>query len=477
MFGRRTVLASLITALAFVALAVSVYLTWVTWQSGTVAGCTAESLLDCDDVLASRWSKWLGLPVSALGAVTYLLILGLVWPAASKPKGVEVTSLFTAALLAAGAAVWFIGLQAVQLQSFCAYCLTVHCCGLCISGLATWLFLDRSAGSEVDQMRSLLGVDAVDPAAEVGSPGEPISVTRLLVALSVAAVGLMALMGGQLLVEPAEAMAMEEVEFPASTDEPTEPSDGSVVDEPSTANAIVDTTDAPAESGEWLEDDLDLSTDDSAGELVADEPDTIDSIFQSGSRQVSFKALSSAVDVSDMPVLGNPAAPHVLLEMMDYTCKHCRHLHPHLQAAVDRYGDQLCVIIYNIPLSKKCNQYVSKDNPGKKYACDYAQLAIGVWKLAPEKFSDFHHWLLESEKPPSVIKARKRARDLVGNEIFDSELKADASRRLADQATSFSRLKSGLPILLLQNGALRGVPESNEKLFEYLETKLGIEPQ
>ncbi|MEM8946469.1 MAG: vitamin K epoxide reductase family protein [Planctomycetota bacterium] len=473
MFGRRTILALLITVLALVALGIAGYLTWVAWQSGKVAGCTAESLLDCDDVLTSRWSKWLGMPVSLLGMATYAAILGLVWPAASRPNGAAVTALFAAGALATGAAAWFIGLQAIQLQSFCAYCLTAHGCALVIGVLATLMFLDTRDVRDYDQMRSLLGVAASEATEEAVEVAEPLSVTRLITALTASAIGLAALMGGQLLVDPGEAMALEEIEFEPAAEvaQITEPT--ATADEVDVDLQVIDDGNVPGESGEWVEDDLDVSV-----PATSEGPDTIGSIFGNGSGRVVYQALPEGVDVNDMPVLGNPNAPHILLEMMDYTCDHCRKLHPHLQAAVERYGDQIGVVIYNVPLSKKCNAKVKKDYPGKKYACDYAQLAIGVWKLAPEQYPEFHHWLLESEKAPSVTKAKRRARSIAGNEVLiDKDVRADTSRRLASQCSKFGRLNSGLPILLLPNGALRGVPDESEELFEYLEGKLDIQPQ
>ncbi len=459
MSGRRKILTLLISVLAAIALGVSAYLTWVTWQSGTVAGCTAESLLDCDDVLASKWSKWLGLPVSLLGGLTYLAILGLCWPAAQRSDGLAMPGLFALAMLAAGSAAWFVGLQAIELQHFCLYCLTVHCCGFIVGVLSLLLFIDRSGSTEIDQMRSLLGVATVDTVEETPEELPSLNVSHLLGSLSIAAVGLAALMGGQMLVEPSEAMPMEEVEFQilaVETSDDRLPGDEQTEDAPMAVATDRTSTDV-----------------DSSESLAAD-----DSLSSFRPRRVIFQALPKAVDVHAMPVVGSREAEHMLVEMMDYTCVHCRKLHPHIRAMLERYGDQVGVVIHHVPLGKKCNPYVHKDPLGKKHACDYSQLAIGVWKLAPEKFPEFHNWLLESEKPPSVVKARKRAMRLVGNEILlDKSAKTETIKLLATQAESLKQLKTGLPVLLLQNGALRGVPEESAKLFEYLEAKLGVEPQ
>ncbi len=129
---RAKLLLRLIAALAVVALCLSGYLTWTTWSASQVAGCGTDGLVDCDHVLASNWSKWLGLPVGLLGALAYAGILAACWLAARHAQGLAQTALLALSLLAAGSAVWFIGLQVVVLQSVCVYCMAVHACGLSI---------------------------------------------------------------------------------------------------------------------------------------------------------------------------------------------------------------------------------------------------------------------------------------------------------------------------------------------------------
>lgn len=499
MFGRRKILAILISLLAAIALGVSSYLTWATWDSGTVAGCTGEAVFECDEVLGSRWSKWLGLPVSLLGALSYVGILALVWPAAGQARGTAATLLFGVAMLAAGAAAWFTGLQFLEVQSFCPYCLAVHACGVVISGLALWLFLDGTGSGRVEQARNLLGVVNVDDMPVDDEPAEPVSMASLMTAMGIAAVGLVALMAGQLLVEPAETMAMEELNFDTiEQDSATEPEQE--VELADSAETVVEPEPVELKPADPSDDETQLAADktlessneqddtdwlDGEAESMPAElletPTTIDSIFGADQNltpgKIAFKALKEPIDPNDMPVLGNPDAPHIVVEMMDYTCRHCRELHPHLEAAVERYGYELGVAIYNVPLSKKCNPQVKKDYPGKKNACEYAQLAIGVWKLAPEEFAEFHHWLLEGKKPPSIVKAKQRARRLVGNAILrDQSLKADAARRITKQIDDFQRLKTGLPVLLLPNNGLRGVPKTSEEFFKFLEANLDMQP-
>jgi len=466
MTGLRKILAISITLLALIAVGVSAYLTWVTWQSGAVAGCTADSLLDCDEVLGSRWSKWLSLPVSLLGGLTYLMILGLVWPAALRPRSWAVAGLFAWALVAAGAAVWFVGLQIVQLQSFCFYCLIVHGCGLLVAIAASFLFLDASRSDELLPQQALFaGPEAPLVTTEAVGSSSP-DLLQLVGALVFSAVGLTTLMAGQFLTDAADTMVMEEIELAPLLEGKGGDDLASSEDLSRGENQAAGTTQSTSALTESADGELD-------GEL-----DGEGFILAPSNRRLSFPGLAEPLEVTAMPMIGDPQARHVLVEMMDYTCKHCRHLHPHLSASIDRYGNQVAVVIHHVPLSKKCNSNVVQDAPRKKNACAYARLAIGVWKLAPEKFAEFHDWLLATEKPPNISQAKNRAIRLVGTSILtDKKLKAEVTRRLGQQVANLSRIKVGLPVLLHTGGAMRGVPEKSEKLFAYLESKLtGIQP-
>lgn len=64
-------------ALALAGMALTGYLTATAWAGQTVAGCAAGS--GCDLVLASRWSKLFGLPVSFWGFLAYASLAGIAW--------------------------------------------------------------------------------------------------------------------------------------------------------------------------------------------------------------------------------------------------------------------------------------------------------------------------------------------------------------------------------------------------------------
>src|SRR5690349_20362587 len=121
----QTIILAAIRLLAAVALAVSVYLVIQSRSGRGPAGCGPGS--DCEEVLASRWSSWMGVPVSVPGAAIYLAILiasgaagaGVRSDARRRLAWVMITPL---AILAAGAGVWFVALQAMSVRRFCPYC-------------------------------------------------------------------------------------------------------------------------------------------------------------------------------------------------------------------------------------------------------------------------------------------------------------------------------------------------------------------
>jgi len=468
MSDRTKVLASLLTALSLVALCISLYLTWTSWQTEAVAGCNGDGIVDCDAVLSSHWSQWLGMPVSLFGSITYLAILSICWPAAKHPEGKAGSGLLALSLLAAGAAVWFIAVQAIFLQSFCFYCLSVHACGLSIAGI-TLLLIRGSTTQEVDynQMRSLLGVGKP---VETGEPGSRSTLDRPwypLIAMGFAAVGVVVLMGGQLLFVP-EGMIVESIakdDFSSAEEEETE-------DQTFESISLDDLEEVKeVEEVEEVEDEfvgVETSLEDLFGSEVVEET-------SEGSRRLFFEGLQKTIDLADYPIIGNPDATHIIVEMLDYTCDHCRHLHPFIESTLEQYGDQIAFVVHHVPLHSSCNRHIKKDRPEKKHACDYAKLAIGVWKLAPEEFQEFHSWLMESEKPPAILEARKRALNLAGEGVLiDDTLKAELEQIISEQCDAFHRLKSGLPILLTEKNVIKGVPRSEKQWGNFLEGQLGI---
>ncbi len=128
--------------LCLLALGISGYLAWSAFQQSDVYGCGGGAVWDCGHVLHSRWSKWLGMPVSLPAAGVYSCLL--VALAACSPKNRPETqklgwAIVTVGALSAGiAAFWFVFLQTFVLKKLCVYCMCAHSCGLVLSFIILW---------------------------------------------------------------------------------------------------------------------------------------------------------------------------------------------------------------------------------------------------------------------------------------------------------------------------------------------------
>ena len=107
-----------VAALAVIAAATSGYLFWLSLTALAPAGCGPSS--GCEEVLTSRWSRWFGVPVSALAVATYLAItgvaIGLTRARSPSRRPLLAAALLALGLAAGGAAGWFTYLQFVAAE-------------------------------------------------------------------------------------------------------------------------------------------------------------------------------------------------------------------------------------------------------------------------------------------------------------------------------------------------------------------------
>jgi uncharacterized membrane protein len=146
----------LIRALVGLSALVSGYLLLTSLQGGHVAGCGPAS--SCNQVLASRWAHWLGLPVSAPALLLYAaIVLATFWERPRSPPRIRRRAL-TFLSMAAGAtlvaAVYFVGLQIFVIRELCPYCLVAH---LAASAAAILILRDGAHPSRTVVRGAVLG--------------------------------------------------------------------------------------------------------------------------------------------------------------------------------------------------------------------------------------------------------------------------------------------------------------------------------
>ncbi len=450
-------------ALALLACSVSGYLVWIALSAGEAVGCGGA--MDCDAVLQSFWSKWLGLPVSIPALSMYLtLLFALAFAGPLAPDNVrKLAWTLTTALtsLAALAAVWFVFLQMAVVQAFCTWCFTVH-----VAGLGMFL-LAISCGS-----------------LAMGR--------KLLVGSAFGAVGVAALIAGQYFQEDTSGGLVED----------------NVTNAANTPVVRLDAGQARAEDGSGNEplpggismSDLDIFRiepgddepgDDSNPPITLDPPTVetpdppstppaqIDPEASDEGKQRLLTVLGGTAELNayQYPIIGSYESDHLVVELFDYTCPHCRSMHRQLAAAKPRFNGRVGFLQIPVPLNTACNPHVTRDSEKHRDACELAALALAVWRSQPAKFEEYHNWLMKDDHPPAVTDARAAAEQLIGTEQLIAQLgDPQLSGRIAVGGQLYKLARFGsIPKLLLPTSVFTGRATTEDELVEMLTRHLGLE--
>lgn len=127
------------TVLAVIGLGLSLYLTYVS----SLPYCPLPAP-GCDQVIASPYSKILGVPVAALGAAWFTVAAALSLTAALRGRcGRALLSWCVVGVLGVA---YLIYLEVAVIGAVCLYCTLAHLLGLGVTGLAAAATLPRPRG-------------------------------------------------------------------------------------------------------------------------------------------------------------------------------------------------------------------------------------------------------------------------------------------------------------------------------------------
>lgn len=451
------------------ALALSGYLAFSSLQGGTVAGCGPDS--SCDAILKSRWAYWFGLPVSIYSALFYIALLVLLWvpgPWTARPA-LRTTALMTGVFMIPGAAFWFIGIQWLEFEGFCPYCMATH--GLGVAGaFFLWKYL---RGSEVRSQSP-----AWTPAL-----GGLIGMTFVL-----------ALASGQML-GPAPAsstvvVGLDIAENP-QPDNPASNAENKVEETPSSGTETETVSDNskgnPTETAAPSATESATNSDNPAEEVKKSSPKASPPpqppLFSENRLIIRLHRGLVQLPVGELPQMGNPDAKFWIISLFDYTCKHCRHMHEDLKQALAKYGDQIGILSLPTPLDANCNPMMQSTPKAHQNACDYARLGLAVWRANPKKFPEFDEYLFKPETPPALTEATSYAAQLIGADNLKSVLKDPWIGQQIQEDISLLKYnyeatgKGQMPQLLIGNALTAGTLESVDRLYALIESQFKIVPQ
>lgn len=186
------------------------------------------------------------------------------------------------------------------------------------------------------------------------------------------------------------------------------------------------------------------------------------------------------LDMDQVPVIGDPHAPHRIVSLFDYTCHHCRIMHWHLMEAHRMLSNRLAIVSLPMPLDNHCNYTVRKTPDAHTNACEYAKLGLAIWRANPEKQHLFDDWIFTPEKPPDLPEAREFASQLVGGDqlakaLQDPRLPRQLMQGINIYATNYLHLKNGaMPQLIVGQRLTTGTFANVNELYKILQEQLGL---
>jgi len=511
--GRKgAVLRWTLRGLSLTALLISGYLAGISLsQDVATAGCGGVGFFDCESVLGSRWATWFGLPVGVPAVAVYAGILAaaiLIDPRFSPVLRERAwQALILLAVPAAGAGLWFTGLLIFQSDATCPYCLGVHACGLVVAGL---VLAGGPIGAAHAERQWVHALGATAGARQAPAQVAVSARTALELGL-VGVVGVAVLVLGQWLAPPPQNYRIEEppeVALEGPPDEPfsfpdvsdvlkvpeegsDNPGDGGTSpalppEEPAAIgpNDLVEPEAPPpggnhASTGGVSPVGAGNPVEEPSPGSGADPVEPTPPEERPPRQEILVLNDKVRLDTSRYPVLGHPGAEHVVVDLFDYTCKHCRKLHHQLTEARQRYGDRMAVMVAPVPMNTACNDFVTGNHPDHRLACHYAKLALAVWRLAPGKFEEFHEWLLGSDALPAWEESVDHAAELVGGKnVLATQFTGEEVSRMIRNNTLLYRWSGAgqIPKLLIGSAVLVGETRTTHELCSVLESRLGIRP-
>ncbi len=145
-------------------------------------------------------------------------------------------------------------------------------------------------------------------------------------------------------------------------------------------------------------------------------------------REISLHGGRFVFRAGELPGFGAVAAENSMLNLIDFACDHCRGHVRTLRRSGVTLAPQLYFAILPVPLNHRCNSHFPRPELPDFGNCDYARLALALWRAAPERYGELVDWLSLESSPPASLRrerfpeARAHAAALIGNDRLTAAL-------------------------------------------------------
>jgi protein-disulfide isomerase/uncharacterized membrane protein len=367
-------------AIAIALFLVGAALSWALLQAhhgegsagAALCGDGASGVSGCDAVNRSAWSRFLGVPLAAIGLAFYLslallLLLGaLAGGEALAGAGFVALALLALALLVDGA---LFGIQAFAIRQYCWLCLTTYSLNVAaLVSLLPWRWARPAAAGQKAQPagRALLA------AWLAGSAAFALSGLALHQALLARA----SLRQATLLGTPAPASPAPAIPAPAPS-------------APTAASPAA----APASEAERYKQEA------ARLQAILDDSQKLDQYFAEKAAREYAAARVQKIDLSDVPMKGPVAAPVTVVTYSDFLCPFCRSLAAGLDGYLPKAQNRVTLFFKNYPLDQACNPNMKRTV--HEGAC---ALALGaVCASRQGKFWPYHDRVFQTPPPRPAL--------------------------------------------------------------------------
>jgi uncharacterized membrane protein len=197
-------------------------------------------------------------------------------------------------------------------------------------------------------------------------------------------------------------------------------------------------------------------------------------------RKLQLDGGALQLDLSNVPLHGSPDAACVIVHLFDYSCSHCRALHPILVEACRTMSNQVAVASLPVPMATNCNPLLKRVIPAHINACAYAYCGLAVWRANPAKLSAFDDWIFAPQLPPAPDAAKAEGMRLVGTNELNQALEDPWVREQIDfdiglyKANYLRYRKDSLPELVIGTNLVAGTISSVDDLYKLLSAQFDI---